>query len=63
MKLAMKQILNIYIFLLSTLCFSQVEDNFTDGDFSNNPAWQGTTSNYTINSSFQLQSAATVAGW
>lgn len=62
MKLAMKQILNIYIFLLSTLCFSQVEDNFTDGDFSNNPAWQGTTSNFTINSSFQLQSAATVAG-
>lgn len=58
----MKQILNIYIFLLGTWCFSQVEDNFTDGDFTNNPTWQGTSSNFTINSNFQLQTSATSAG-
>lgn len=58
----MKQILNIYIFLLGTWCFSQVEDTFTDGDFTNNPTWEGTSSNFTINSNFQLQTTATAAG-
>ena len=51
-----------YIFLLSFLlfglitpCFSQFNDDFSDGDFTNNPAWVGNTADWTINTG-QLQS-------
>jgi hypothetical protein len=36
--------------------FAQFSDNFTDGNFTLNPAWQGSTQFFTINSSKQLQS-------
>jgi hypothetical protein len=49
----------LFVFILPLLCFSQVYDNFTDGDFSNNPYWNGIKSNFFINSSLQLQSKAT----
>ena len=29
--------------------WAQCEDNFSDGDFSNNPAWTGSTNNYAVN--------------
>ncbi len=35
---------------------SQVIENFTDGDITNNPAWIGNTIDWIINPSFQLQS-------
>ncbi|MCE1201657.1 MAG: lamin tail domain-containing protein [Bacteroidia bacterium] len=41
---------------------AQLFDNFNDGDFTNNPTWSGTTSRYTVNTSFQLQLNATEAG-
>lgn len=48
------------LFLVITLfffhpVFSQFTDNFTDGDFSNNPTWSGDTNNYIVNASFQMQ--------
>jgi hypothetical protein len=41
--------------------FAQFADNFSDGDFTLNPVWQGSTSNFIINSSKQLQSKDTNA--
>jgi hypothetical protein len=40
----------------------QVADNFTDGNFTANPAWSGTTANYIINASGQLRLNAPAAG-
>ncbi len=48
--------------LLTTAGFSQIQDDFTDGDFTSNPQWYGTTANYNINSSQQLQLNQTIAG-
>src|SRR5258708_1470992 len=59
----MKKILTI-IFLvgLTTVCFGQVQDDFSDGDFTNNPIWSGSASEFIINSSLQLQLSNTIAG-
>ena len=43
------------ILVLKTLAFAQVTEDFTDGDFSTNPTWTGTTADYIVNSSQQLQ--------
>jgi hypothetical protein len=40
---------------------AQVTENFNDGDFTNNPTWVGGTSDWIVNSAFQLQSNNTVA--
>ena len=45
-------------FLFPVFSYCQVVDNFTDGDFSNQPTWTGISSNFVVNSSFQLQSKA-----
>ena len=34
---------------------AQLIDNFSDGDFFNNPTWQGDTNHFIINSNNQLQ--------
>ena len=37
------------------LAISQVNDNFSDGDFLNNPSWNGDNSQFIVNTSDQLQ--------
>lgn len=37
------------------MAFGQLFDNFDDGNFSNNPAWDGTPTKFIVNSSLQLQ--------
>lgn len=49
------------LFILLTIIFltdaliAQVNDGFTDGDFSSNPAWTGDAAQYKINPAMQLQ--------
>ena len=45
----------LLFFSLSFLSFSQLTDDFSDGDFSNNLEWIGSTEDYVINSDQQLQ--------
>jgi len=54
----MKNLSLFFVFFVPVLCFGQVTENFSDGDFTNNPLWTGTTSNFFVNKSFQLQSQA-----
>ncbi len=44
------------------LANAQVTDNFSDGNFSNNPAWQGNVSDFIVNAELQLQLNAAAAG-
>jgi hypothetical protein len=48
------QLLVFLIFPLQT--FAQLDENFSDGDFSMNPEWVGDTSSFTVNAGRQLQS-------
>ena len=41
---------------------AQVTDDFSDGDFIQNPTWSGTTDKYLVNSNLQLQLNADEAG-
>lgn len=53
--------LRIFIFislLLPVWCFSQVNDDFSDGNFSTSPEWYGTTEKFTVNSNNMLQLSA-----
>lgn len=59
--LSKKNLLYASLLLLAVNARSQFTDNFNDGDFTNNPAWIGNTSDWIINPSFQLQSNNTVA--
>ena len=55
---------NLSVFLaifIPIFCFSQVNETFLDGNFINNPIWSGSTSNFYVNSAFQLQSKAITA--
>lgn len=57
-----KKIFVSFIMLLSGLfSFAQFTDNFSDGDFTNNPTWGGGTADWIVNGSFQLQSNNTIA--
>ncbi len=57
----MKKLILI-LFLLPLALSAQVFDDFSDGDFTVNPAWSGHVDLYTVNSSFQLQTNGTAAG-
>ncbi|MES2588454.1 MAG: lamin tail domain-containing protein [Bacteroidota bacterium] len=56
----MRQIF-IFLTLISNLvCFSQIQDDFSDGDFTSNPTWSGTDATFQINATtFQLQTLNT----
>lgn len=51
----MRKFLLFSTLFISKIALSQVNDDFSDGNFSQNPTWQGDISAYTVNSSGQLQ--------
>jgi hypothetical protein len=57
---------SITFLLFSLICLgkyhAQVTDDFSDGDFSNNPTWSGTTGDFIVNSVQELQLSSLVAG-
>lgn len=44
----MRKTLLFFILLCTKLSFAQVIDSFSDGDFTNNPTWSGTTSYFHV---------------
>lgn len=48
------------LFFLTLRLPAQLSENFDDGNFSSNPSWYGSTEDFTVNSSLQLQSNNTV---
>lgn len=57
----MRTQLLFYIFFFSLVGNSQVTEDFSDGDFTTNPIWNGTTADYIVNASFELQTSLVVA--
>jgi len=52
----------LLIFLLPFFAEAQIEDNFADGNLTENPAWQGNTDHFLVNAAFELQLNAPQAG-
>ncbi len=56
---------SLFIVPLLLLYFSaagQITDTFSDGDFSQNPSWQGDVANFVVNTAGELQLMAPAAG-
>ncbi|MBT5438719.1 MAG: hypothetical protein HOK92_05905, partial [Flavobacteriales bacterium] len=49
-----------FLFICS-FAFAQVTDDFSDGDFINNPIWTGSTNDFLVNTSQQVQLNNTIA--
>ena len=61
----MKSIRGILLFfslLSSFFVRAQLADNFTDGDFTNNPSWTGSPAQFIVNTSQQAQLNNSVSG-
>ncbi|VBB47064.1 exported hypothetical protein [uncultured Paludibacter sp.] len=57
----MKKSILFLVFFVPFFTFSQVSESFSDGNFTENPLWNGIIDNFIVNSSFQLQSKAASA--
>jgi hypothetical protein len=58
----MKNFNTLLFWLAANVCSAQFTDDFSDGDFTSNPPWVGSTSVFQINGSGQLQLNNSVAG-
>jgi len=55
-------VLVLFATALSPYLHAQFTDNFSDGDFANNPTWEGNTDHFIVNASQQLQLNASGTG-
>ena len=53
----MRKTLLLFMLLSVKLTFGQLSDDFSDGNFTSNPAWVGQTSQFNVNTNMQLQSS------
>lgn len=61
MKFAATYFLLLSVFFSVTVT-AQITEDFSDGDFTNNPTWSGTTADFIVNTSQQLQLNSLVPG-
>ena len=62
MNIKMLKILTLFILITPVLASAQVFDDFSDGNFNENPEWIGSESLFIVNSNCQLQLNAESAG-
>ncbi|MBU2020197.1 MAG: lamin tail domain-containing protein [Bacteroidetes bacterium] len=57
--------MRLLIFLITfspfVKCLTQVRENFTDGDFTSSPVWQGTSADFVVNASNELQTNQSIS--
>ncbi len=57
----MKPLFSFFFLLAPLFSAAQLNESFTDGNFTSNPVWTGTDATFTVNASQELQTANTVA--
>lgn len=57
----MKNSMLFFLLLMPFISYSQINETFSDGDFTQEPTWTGSSNNFIINHYNQLQSFATSA--
>jgi len=57
----MRYFIAVFFLGLRLFSFGQINEKFTDKDFSQNPIWLGTTADFLVNSSEQLQTSNSIA--
>lgn len=55
-------LLSLCIVFKTVQIYGQTVDDFSDGDFTDNPSWHGTDSVFIVNDKYQLQTNGKVAG-
>jgi len=59
----MKTFFTVILIFTTTVIFAQFFDDFSDGDFTQNPTWIGNIDSFIVNTNLELQLNATKAGF